>query len=400
MTEMTMTLTFPLTDADVGDTGTVTFEAAGATMRGLDTASEDALRHSGRQYLAIGDLTTENSGPLGPVTIAYESWGTLNAAKDNAILVEHALTGDAHVVGPRGPGQPSPGWWEGLIGPNAPLDTERFFVISTNVLGGCMGSTGPSSLAEDGKPYGSRFPRLTIRDQVAAEIAAVDALGIDTFAAVIGGSMGGMRALEWTVTAPERVRRSVIIASTAAATADQIAWAAPQIAAIRLDPDFRGGDYYGRPTPTAGLSVARQIAHTTYRTASELASRFGRDPQPGEDPARGGRYAVESYLEYHGRKLVQRFDPNSYLVLTEAMNSHDVGRGRGGVEKALRRVTADVTVASVDSDRLYLPSESDRIAAGVPSSRPQTVIHSEYGHDGFLVEADQVAALIRAALAR
>ncbi|MEO7124614.1 MAG: homoserine O-acetyltransferase [Nakamurella sp.] len=397
---MTMSLTGSCTDAAVVDTETVTGEAAAATMRGLDTSSEAALRHSGRLYVPIGDLDTEDSGRVGPVTIAYESWGTLNAAKDNAILVEHALTGDAHITGARGPGQPSPGWWDGMVGPNTPLDTERFFVICTNVLGGCMGTTGPSSIAEDGKPYGSRFPRVTIRDQVAAEIELADALGIDTFAAVIGGSMGGMRAIEWAVSAPERVRRSVVIASTAAASADQIAWAAPQIAAIRLDPNYRGGDYYNGATPTDGLSVARQIAHTTYRTATELTSRFGRDPQPGEDPAHGGRYAVESYLEYHGRKLVQRFDPNSYLVLTEAMNSHDIGRGRGGVEAALKRVTADVTVASVDSDRLYLSSESDRIAAGVPNGRAQTLIHSAYGHDGFLVEADQVATLIRAALAR
>jgi homoserine O-acetyltransferase len=384
----------------VGETDSVTSEPATTTMRGLATPSASALTHSGRLYLPIGDLETENSGRLAPVTIAYESWGTLGATKDNAILVEHALTGDAHIVGPRGPGQPSPGWWDGMVGPNAPLDTEKFFVICTNVLGGCMGSTGPSSLAEDGKPYGSRFPRLTIRDQIAAEIALADALGIDTFAAVIGGSMGGMRALEWAVSAPERVRRAVVIASTAAASADQIAWATPQINAVRLDPHFRGGDYYNGAIPTDGLSVARQIAHATYRSAAELTSRFGRDAQPGEDPADGGRYAVESYLEYHGRKLVERFDPNSYVVLTQAMNSHDVGRDRGGVEAALARVTADLTVASVDSDRLYLTSESDRITAGVPGARPQILIHSAYGHDGFLVEADQVAAIIRTALAR
>lgn len=383
-----------------GETDGVAHEPAPATMRGLDTSSPGALQHSGRQYLPIGDLETENSGHLAPVTIAYETWGTLSAAKDNAILVEHALTGDAHIVGPRGPGQPSPGWWEGMVGPNAPLDTEKFFVICTNVLGGCMGSTGPSSLTEDGKPYGSRFPRLTIRDQVAAEIALADAMGIDTFAAVIGGSMGGMRAIEWAITVPDRVRRSVVIASTAAATADQIAWATPQINAVRLDPHFRGGDYYNGAIPVEGLSVARQIAHATYRSAAELSSRFGRDAQPGEDTAHGGRYAVESYLEYHGRKLVQRFDPNSYVILTQAMNSHDVGRDRGGVEAALRRISADLTVASVDSDRLYLSSESDRITAGVPGARPQTLIHSAYGHDGFLVEADQVAALLRAALAR
>lgn len=371
-----------------------------ASMRELATPSEAALKQSGRLYLALGEFVTERGAWMDNVTIAYESWGTLNQARDNAVLVEHALTGDAHVIGPAGPGQPSPGWWDGLIGPNAPLDTERFFVVATNVLGGCMGSTGPSSIADDGRPYGSRFPRLTIRDQVRAESLVADALGIDRFAAVIGGSMGGMRALEWAVGYPERVARLVVLASTAEASADQIAWAAPQLAAIRLDPHFRGGDYYGGETPTQGLSVARQIAHTTYRSAAELCDRFGRDAQPGEDVAAGGRYAVESYLEYHGRKLVKRFDPNSYVVLTEAMNSHDVGRDRGGVEAALQRVSAATTVASVESDRLYLPSESDRIAAGVVGSGPQTLIRSAYGHDGFLVEADQVAAIIRSALAR
>lgn len=372
---------------------------ATASMRELGRASEAASRQSGRQYVPIPDMITEGGARLTNVTIAYETWGTLSEAKDNAILVEHALTGDAHVAGPRGPGQPSPGWWDGLVGSNAPLDTERFFVIATNVLGGCMGSTGPSSLAEDGKPYGSRFPRLTIRDQVAAEIAVATIFGIESFAAVLGGSMGGMRALEWAITAPERVQRLIVLASTAAASADQIAWATPQLGAIRMDPNFNGGDYYGSDIPTQGLAIAREIAHATYRTAAELESRFGRDPQPGEDPAEGGRYAVQSYLQYHGRKLVQRFDPNSYLVLTEAMNAHDVGRGRGGVEAALGRVTARATVASVDSDRLYLPSEGERIARGIPGSGPHMLIRSAYGHDGFLVEADQVAAIIRQAMA-
>jgi homoserine O-acetyltransferase len=356
-------------------------------------------RHTGRRLLPIGELITEYGARLPEVTVAYECWGRLNALRDNAVLVEHALTGDAHVVGPAGPGQPTPGWWDGLIGPGAPLDTDRLFVIATNVLGGCQGTTGPSSSAADGRPYGSRFPRITIRDQVAAEVAVADILGIDAFAAVIGGSMGGMRALEWAVGAPDRVRRAVVIASTAAASADQIAWAAPQLAAIRLDRDFAGGDYYdGRP-PVAGMAVARQIAHTTYRSAVELGARFGRDAQQGEDPAGGGRYAVESYLQHHGHKLGRRFDPNSYLVLTEAMNSHDVGRGRGGVDSALRRVNAATTVAVVDSDRLYLPSEGARIATGVRGARPLRTIHSEFGHDGFLIEADQIAEVVRSAVA-
>lgn len=400
---MTMTITNPFPGA-VPESGYDGDDGASGDARVRSDAhpvvnGRTGPASAGRRYLSIGDLTTERGARLRDVTVAYESWGRLNIARDNAILVEHALTGDAHVVGAAGPGQPSPGWWDGIIGPGAPLDTDRYFVIATNVLGGCMGTTGPASLATDGLAYGSRFPRITIRDQVAAELAVADRLGIASLAAVIGGSMGGMRALEWAVCAPDRVRRAVVVASTAAASADQIAWAAPQIAAIRLDPAFAGGDYYGAAAPLGGLAVARQIAHTTYRSAGELGRRFGRSAQPGEDPAAGGRYAVESYLDHHGRKLGRRFDANSYLVLTEAMNSHDVGRGRGGVEAALARVTAATTVAVVDSDRLYLASEGARIVAGVAGARPLRTIRSDFGHDGFLIEADQIAGIVRAALA-
>lgn len=352
-----------------------------------------------RRYRDIGPLVTESGARLDPVTLAYESWGTLNEAGDNAVLVLHALTGDAHVVGPTAPGQPTPGWWDGLIGPGAPVDTDRYFAIAANVLGGCRGSTGPSSIAPDGRPYGSRFPRLTIRDQVAAEAALADALGITRFQAVVGGSMGGMRALEWAVSYPERVVRSLALATCAFFTADQLAWGAPQLAAIRADPDFRGGDYYDGAAPLTGMAIARQIAHTTYRSALELNTRFDRSPQGHEDPLRGGRFAVESYLQHHGRKLGGRFDPNSYLVLTEAMHSHDIGRGRGGVDAALRRILAELTVSVVDSDRLFLPAQGELIATA-PSARPLVVMHSDYGHDGFLIEAAAIAGVVREALGR
>ncbi|GGL87248.1 homoserine O-acetyltransferase MetX [Nakamurella endophytica] len=351
----------------------------------------------GRRYADVGPLATESGAVLPAVRMAYESWGTPNAARDNAVLVLHALTGDAHVVGPAGPDQPTPGWWPGLIGPGAPLD-DRWFVVAANVLGGCRGSTGPSSKAPDGRPWGSRFPRITVRDQVRAEAALADQLGLPGWAAVIGGSMGGMRALEWGVMYPERVRRVVAVATTAAASADQIAWATPQLAAIRMDPAFAGGDYYGGPAPLAGMAVARQIAHVTYRSAQELDVRFGRAAQSGEDPTAGGRFAIESYLQYHGAKLAARFDPNSYLRLTESMNLHDIGRGRGGVDAALRRISGALTVAVVDSDRLYTPAEGARLATA-PTARPLVTIHSDHGHDGFLVESDQVAEVVRGALA-
>lgn len=370
--------------------------------------SEDAVWRSGdpvgdRRFLSIGPLDLERGGRLPEVTIAYETWGTLSASRDNVVLVEHALTGDSHVVGEAGPGHASPGWWGGLVGPGGAIDTDRWFVLATNVLGGCQGTTGPASKAPDGAPWGSRFPHLTIRDQVSAEAALLDRLGIRRVAAVIGGSMGGMRAIEWAATQPERVERCIVLASGAYATADQIAWCQPQLLAIRHDPDFAGGDYYGTGrSPVHGLGLARRIAHITYRTETELSERFGRDAQPGEDPlhpAARGRYAVESYLDHHAGKLARRFDANSYLVLTEAMNSHDVGRGRGGLATALGRITADCTIVSVDTDRLYPPRLSDELAALLPRAT-RAHVRSAFGHDGFLIEEEQVGAIVAEALSR
>lgn len=363
-----------------------------------DLSVQSPIPTAGRRYASIGALLTESGEQLDSVTMAYQSWGELNQQRDNAVLVLHALTGDAHVVGPTGPDQPTPGWWDGLIGPGAPLDTNRYFALAANVLGGCRGTSGPSSLSPDGRPYGSRFPQITVRDQVSAEVALADLLGIERFAAVLGGSMGGMRALEWAVGQPERVDRAIAIATCASFSGDQIAWSVPQLAAIRADGNFRGGDYYDGQPPLAGMAVAREIAHTTYRSALELDTRFGRMAQVDEDPLRGGRYSVQSYLEYHGAKLGRRFDPNSYLALTEAMNSHDIGRGRGGVDAALQRISAELTVAVVDSDRLFLPAQGELIATA-PSARPLITIHSDYGHDGFLIEADAIAKVVRDALA-
>jgi homoserine O-acetyltransferase/O-succinyltransferase len=380
----------------------------GVPARGEQSSRSSGAWHEGdpvgrRRFVDIGALDLERGGRLSQVRIAYETWGTLNAARDNVILVEHALTGDSHVSGEAGPGHPSPGWWNSLIGTGRPVDPDEWFVVASNVLGGCQGSTGPSSLAPDGRPWGSRFPYVTVRDQVAAEAALLDALGIDRIAAVVGGSMGGMRALEWAVTHPERVDRCLVLASTAYATADQIAWCQPQLLAIRHDPDYAGGDYYGTGrAPETGLGLARRIAHITYRTETELSERFGREPQLGEDPLGGGdrgRFAVESYLDHHAGKLARRFDANSYVRLTESMNSHDVGRDRGGVAAALSRVTARCTIVSVDTDRLYPPRLSDELHAALPRST-RAHITSAYGHDGFLIEEDQVGRIIRDALAR
>ncbi len=358
-----------------------------------------------RRFADIGTVSLESGERIPDVRIAYETWGELSEDGDNAVLVLHALTGDSHVVGPVEPGHPTPGWWEGLIGPGCPLDPGRWFIVAPNVLGGCQGTTGPASLAPDGRPWASRFPRVTIRDQVTAELALTDHLDVPTWAAVLGGSMGAMRVLEWGISHPARVRGIAPLAVSATATADQIALQSIQLRAIRDDPHFRDGDYLlggpGTPGPHAGLALARRLAHWSYRSGEELGLRFGRAAQESEDPRTGGRYAVESYLDHHGTKLTTRFDAASYVLLTEAMNHHDVGRDRGGVSAALRRITAEVLVAGVDSDRLY-PLEQQHAMAHqlrVPGERAH-VIRSPYGHDGFLIEVRQVQQLVRELLAR
>jgi homoserine O-acetyltransferase len=355
-----------------------------------------------RRFLELpAALPLEAGGELPGVRLAYETWGELDATGSNAVLVLHALTGDAHVTGPAGPGHPTGGWWDGLIGPGRPLDTERYFVVAPNVVGGCQGTTGPASRAPDGRPWGSRFPLVTARDTVRSEVPLADVLGVGAWALVVGGSMGGMRALEWAATEPERVARLMLLASPAAASADQIGWAAPQLAAIRDDAGWHGGDYHDLPPgagPHAGLGVARRIAHLSYRSGYELATRFGREPQTGEDPFHGGRYAVESYLDHHAAKLVHRFDAGSYVRLTELMNAHDVGRGRGGTGAALARVTARTTVVGISSDRLYPVAQQEELAAGIPGAELR-VIESPYGHDGFLIESEAVGELTRELLA-
>jgi homoserine O-acetyltransferase/O-succinyltransferase len=356
-----------------------------------------------RQWVMLpAPLPLEAGGELPGVRIAYETWGELNASASNAVLVLHALTGDSHVAGPAGPGHPTPGWWEPLVGPGRALDPERWFVVVPNIVGGCQGSTGPSSTAPDGRYWGGRFPLVTIRDSVAAEVVLADALGIERWACVVGGSMGGMRALEWAATEPDRVQRLFLLACPAAASADQIGWAAPQLAAIRSDPGWRGGDYHAAPPgegPHLGLGIARRMAHLSYRSGFELATRFGREPQPGEDPLHGGRYAVESYLDHHAAKLVHRFDAGSYLRLTEMMNAHDVGRDRGGAAAALARISARTMVAGVSSDRLYPVEQQIELVAGIPDAGELRLIESPYGHDGFLIEAPTVSMLLAELLA-
>jgi homoserine O-acetyltransferase len=268
------------------------------------------------------------------------------------------------------------------------------------VLGGCQGTTGPSSLASDGRPFGSRFPVITIRDQVEVEVALTDHLGITKWAGVVGGSMGGMRALEWVVAKPSRLERAVVTAVGAAGTADQIALCSLQVRAVRADPLFVGGDYYDLASgPRTGLSIARGIGQFSYRTWTEFETRFGRDPQDDGAELELSHYAIESYLEYQGDKLAARFDPNSYIVLSEAMNHHDVGRGRGGVVAALKGVRVPVTVAGVTSDRLYPRELQEELARLIPTAGRVAMISSPAGHDGFLIETAQVGDIIANAFA-
>lgn len=355
-----------------------------------------------RQFVDVGPMGFETGGSLPAVRLAYETWGTLSPARDNAVLVLHALTGDSHLRGPAGPGHPTAGWWAGIVGPGLAIDTDRYFVVAPNMLGGCQGSTGPASLAADGREWGKRFPFLTIRDQVAAQIRLADSLGIDRWAAAVGGSMGGMHALEWAIEAPDRVAGLALLAAPPVTTADQIALNSVQIEAVRTDPLFRRGDYYDAAAgdgPSRGLSLARRMALLNYRSASELNSRFERGWQSGISPlGEGGRFAVESYLDFHGNKFTRRFDANSYIVLVESMNSHDVGRDRGGVAAALALVSARTLVVGIDSDRLF-PVEGQQIIARHLGNNldgtEATVLASAYGHDGFLIETEQIAIQLR-----
>jgi homoserine O-acetyltransferase len=360
-----------------------------------------------RSFAAIGDIVFETGETVPNGQIAYQSYGTLSPARDNAVLVLHALTGDSNLNHPAEPGHPTDGWWPGLVGPGLPIDTDRWFVIAPNMLGGCQGTTGPSSMAPDGAEWGARFPFTTIVDQVRAQHALAEVLGIERWAAVVGGSMGGMQVLEWAVRYPDAMERIAVIAAPAFSSADQIGLNSVQVQAIRADPAFNGGDYYDAPDgegPHHGLALARRMALLNYRSPDELNDRFRRSWQSGLDPlGGGGRFAVESYLDFHGNKFTRRFDANSYITLVEAMNSHDLARGRAGVQSALESVRATALVVGIDSDRLFPVADQELIARHLPNTldgdRP-VVIGSKFGHDGFLIEFDvvgrEIARLLRA----
>ncbi|MGA0893862.1 MAG: homoserine O-acetyltransferase MetX [Ilumatobacteraceae bacterium] len=380
--------------------------ATGAWMPGQPAGS--------RRFFVIPPerpLALDTGATLRGVTIAYETWGTLSPNADNAVLLCHAWTGDSHAAGPAEEGHPTPGWWEGLIGPGAAVDTDRWFVVCSNVLGGCQGSTGPASAhPDDGRPYGSRFPVVTVRDMVRAQARLADHLGIRRWHSVIGGSMGGMQVLEWAITFPDRVRTIVPIATCAYSTPQQIAWGAIGRRAVRLDPRWRGGDYYDAADgdgPAEGLAIARMVAQVTFRSDNVFTDRFGRELADGATEHDGfglwQRFEVERYLDYHGDKLARRFDTNSYLIIGKAMDLHDVGRGRSGLGAAMARISSPALVMGISSDILYPTYQQRHIDEVLRSNGTESQyveIDSPHGHDAFLIDLDQVGAPIERFLDR
>ena len=348
---------------------------------------------------------------LSSVSIAYESWGTLNADATNAILICHAWTGDSHVSGAAEEGNPTPGWWEGVVGPGKAIDTNKWFVVCSNVIGGCQGSTGPATAhPEDGQLYGSRFPVITIRDMVRAQVRLTDMLGIRAWHSVVGGSMGGMQVLEWAVTFPDRVKTIIPIATCAQATAQQIAWGAIGRRAIRLDPKWRNGEYYDAASgegPWEGLAIARMLSQVTFRSDNVFNERFGRALVDMDADYNGlglwDRFEVEGYLDHHGDRLIRRFDTNSYLIIGKAMDLHDIARGRGTLDTAMSRIKAPTLVLGISSDILYPTYQQKQINSmltekGVDSTYVE--IDSPHGHDAFLINFDQVGAPIKTFLDR
>ena len=349
-------------------------------------------------------LPLDNGATLGPVEIAYESYGELNAAKSNAILVLHAFSGDAHAAGP-GPEDGKPGWWDNMIGPGKAFDTDRYCVICSNVLGGCRGTTGPASInPATGCAYGLTFPVITIGDMVRLQRMLVDSLGIARLLAVTGGSMGGMQALEWAVAHPDRVVSAIPIATTARHSAQQIAFNEVGRQAIMADPNWNGGDYYGKELPARGLAVARMVGHITYMSDHSMREKFGRRLRGKE--AFGFDFEVdfevENYLRYRGTQFVSRFDANSYLYISKAMDYFDLTGGQASLAVALQPARARFLVISFSSDWLYPSYQSQEMVRALRARNCDVAyveLQSGYGHDSFLVDVGEQSSLVRGFLA-
>jgi homoserine O-acetyltransferase len=346
-----------------------------------------APRLDGRLTFSAGSLACEAGGHLAHVEVAYETWGTLSPTRDNAVLVCHALSGDSHAIG----------WWDRLIGPGKAIDTDRYFVIGSNALGGCQGTTGPASVAPDGRPYRTRFPMITVRDMVDVQARLLDHLGIDCLHAVAGGSMGGMQALEWTVRHPGRVRRAFVTASCRAHSAMQIGFNEAARQSVMRDPRWNGGDYAAGAGPEGGLSVARMIGHLSFLSEAAFDAKFGRKlrDKAAFDYHLETEFQVESYLGYQGDKFVRRFDANCLLYLTRAIDYYDL--------RALAGSRSEYLFVSFTSDWLYPSHQSAELlglarAAGCPAEHVE--IDLPYGHDAFLLDGEHQGAVVRRFLER
>ncbi len=339
-----------------------------------------------RKFVEVGALDCEAGGHLPSVTVAYETWGELTAAHDNAVLACHALSGDSHAIG----------WWDRLIGPGKAIDTNRYFVIGSNSLGGCQGTTGPSSIAEDSKPYASRFPFVTVGDMVEVQMRLVRELGIETLHAVAGGSMGGMQALEWTMKKPGSVRKAFITASAAAHNAMQIAFNEVGRQAVIRDPRWKGGEYPTEESPVDGLSVARMIGHISFLSEASFESKFGRRLQDKKafDYTFGNEFQVESYLSYQGDKFTRRFDANSFLYLTRAIDYYE--------RTSLQGSRSEYLFTSFTSDWIYPPHQSESLhamALVAACKSEHHLIDLPYGHDAFLLDGELQGELLSKFLA-
>ncbi len=357
-----------------------------------------------RQYFTFAEdepMPLDSGETLGPITLAYETYGQLNAERTNAILIVHALSGDAHAAGYRSENDQEPGWWDDCIGPGKAFDTNKYFVICSNVIGGCQGSTGPSSVnPKTGQPYGLKFPVITIADMVRAQRYLIDHLGIDQLLAVAGGSMGGMQVLQWAVSYPDRVRSVLPLATTARHSPMLIAFSEVGRQAIYADPNWNGGDYYGRTPPNAGLAVARMVGHITYLSEESMHQKFSRRLQSRERYGYDFEtdFAIESYLRYKGSRFTERFDANTYLYVTKAMDYFDLANGRGSLAEAFRN-SAHITylVVSFTSDWLYPAYHSKELVSALTAVGADVTycnLQSSWGHDAFLLEVETMTRLI------
>lgn len=363
----------------------------------IDMIQTESIGLIETQYAQFDSIELESGRVLKDITIAYETYGTLNSDKSNAILVTHAFTGDAHAAGYH-KGERKPGWWDNMIGPGKAFDTERYFIISSNVLGGCKGSTGPESIdPETGRPFGLSFPFVSIRDMVEAQRMLVDRLEIDSLLSVVGGSMGGMQVLQWMVSYPDRIHSAIPIATTVKHSPQQIAFNEVGRQAIMADPNWNGGDYYNSEPPARGLAVARMVGHITYMSDHSMAEKFGRKVKTGRQAENFTPYfEVEGYLKYRGDSFVSRFGANTYLYITKAMDHFDLADGQP-LYQVFQGLDVRVFVISFKSDWLYPSYQSEQIIkackmAGINANYIE--VESTYGHDAFLLEVDRQSRLV------